>query len=71
MNGARTDDVRTARQMLLYSAHYGSTSTSMDHATRLLASHPDAAATVSRARDAARARRAAVWIPSSALRDTR
>ena len=30
------------------------------HATRLLASHPDAAATVSRARDAARARRAAV-----------
>ena len=30
------------------------------HATRLLASHPDAAATVSRARDAARARRSAV-----------
>ena len=30
------------------------------HATRLLASHPDAAETVSRARDAARARRAAV-----------
>ena len=32
MNGARTDDVRTARQMLLYSVRYGSASTSMRRA---------------------------------------
>ena len=71
LHSARIDDERMARQLLLYGAHYGSASTSMRRAFSLQTPMP---LRLCRALAKLRALDAPlwlVWIPSSALRDTR
>ena len=71
LHSARIDDERMARQLLLYGTHYGSASTSMRRAFSLQTPMP---LRLCRALAKLRALDAPlwlVWIPSSALRDTR